>query len=594
MKGKQNGAITRDLELEALQEAVHWPNAAARTVVVLAGQLMADRRDEEGYTYFRERAEARPEQPLFLALEGLFQARLAERQPQSRRRARVSEALGKLDRAVARAPGLSTYLRGLVLAELPAMLGRAEAAVADLEWVLINREQFPIGLRRNVYRGLARAYTALGRDEAAREALERSGYGSLEGDQPLFVADYWLTAADGFHFVPPRLVEPAPGVYVAQGYDFADFAFVLTDDGIVAIDAGTTEAHARAALADLRRVTDLPIRQVILTHAHWDHIGGLEALRQPGAEVIAQASFADELQIVNETGVPFRYFFGAGFEQHFDIVPDRLVSGQERLTIGGVEFGLYPARGETEDGLLVHLPASGVVFMGDVIMPYLGAPFLPEGSAEGLFETMRLTQSLEPRLLVHGHTGLTENFTIEAFPGLEAALRELHGQVLRGIRERRTLIEILHQNQLPDVLRAHPSAVVPFLVMRDNVVKRVYHQRTGYWKPDGEGMEHFAPEEWSAALDLLGGGKEQAFVTSARTLLGTGDHALALKLVDLGLLSHPASRSLAELRRQALGRLRERHQQLNPFKFIIYSELAGAELLPVDDGERAVPQARGQ
>ena len=44
------------------------------------------------------------------------------------------------------------------------------------------------------------------------------------------------------------------------------------------------------------------------------------------------------------------------------------------------------------------------------------------------------------------------------------------------------------------------------LVMRDNVIKRTHHQRTGYWKPDGEGMEDIAPREWAAALDLLGGG----------------------------------------------------------------------------------------
>jgi len=583
MNSTASASITRHLEVEALQEAVRWPNAEPRTVAALAGQLLASRRDEEGYAYFRERAEARPDQPLFLALEGLFQARLAGHVSLIRRRARVNEAIAKLDQAVSRAPGLTTYFRGLVLAELPAFLRKAQAAVTDLEWVLGNKERFPIGFRRSVYRSLAKAYRTLGREKAAQEALERSGYPSLDPGLPQLVTDYWVTAEDGFHFVPPRLVELAPRVYVAQGYDFADFAFVLTDDGIVAIDAGTTETHARAALDDLSRITDQPIRHVILTHAHWDHIGGLDAIREPGARVIAQASFADKLRFVNETGMPFRYFFGAERRRRYEVIPDRLIGEPETLTIGGVEFALYPVRGgETEDGLLIHVPASGVVFTGDVIMPYLGAPFLPEGSAEGLLETMRLIQGLQPRLLIHGHPGLTENFAIEAFPGLEAALRDLHGHILRGIREGKTLVEILHQNHLPDILGSHPPAVLPFLVMRDNVVKRVYHQRTGYWKPDGEGIEDFAPGEWAAALDLLGGGKEQAFVRSAKALLGQSDYALALKLVDVGLLRYPASRRLADLRRQALDRLRERHQQLNPFKFIVYSEWAEAQLLPVE------------
>ena len=144
------------------------------------------------------------------------------------------------------------------------------------------------------------------------------------------------------------------------------------------------------------------------------------------------------------------------------------------------------------------------------------------------------------------------------------------------------LVEVLHQNLLPSALRAHPQAVIPFLVARDQLIKRVYHQRTGYWKPDGEGMEVFASKEWAAALDLLGGKKEEAFVQSVQALLDRRDDALALKLTDLGLLNYSTSQTLTNLRRRALDRLREKYQQLNPFKFIIYSGWAGAELPPVE------------
>ena len=91
-----------------------------------------------------------------------------------------------------------------------------------------------------------------------------------------------------------------------------------------------------------------------------------------------------------------------------------------------------------------------------------------------------------------------------------------------------------------------------------------------------------APGEWAAALNLLAGERESVFVRSIQTLLGQGDHALALKLTDAGLVSYPKSEALASLRRQALDGLRAKYQQLNPFKFIIYSEWAGAALLPVE------------
>ena len=545
---------------------------------------MAARRDADALAYFRERAASEPGRGLFLALEAVFQARQADNVSLFRRVAWVNDAVAKLDRAVALDPGLPRYLRGIVLAGLPERFGKARAAVEDLTWVLDNKERFPVGLRRGAYYGLAQAHTTLGREAQARETLARSGASRLDTTQPVFIADYSVSARDGFRFRPPRLVEVAPGVHVAQGFDFADIGFVSTDEGIVAIDAGTTEETARAALQALRRVTSRPISHVILTHAHWDHIGGLSALRDSNPQVIAQAAFDEELRIVNGTGVPFRYFFGAtGSRRRYDVRPDHLVRQPETLTVGGTRFILYPAHGgETADALLIHVPDRGVLFVGDAFMPYLGAPFVGEGSAEGLFEVVAMIRSLQPRVLVHGHPPLTDIFTIDALPAIEAALRELHQRVRAAVADGWTLVELLHDNILPASLREHPAGVLPYLVMRDNFVKRVYHQSTGYWKPDGEGIEVLAPAEWAAALDLVGGHREDAFVRSVRALAERGDDVLALKLAQLGLVRYPSSETLEALRHRALDNLRLRHQQMSPFKFIIYSEWAGAELSPVE------------
>ena len=576
--------IVPDLELEALKEAVSWPRADVAAVMTLAGRLMAGRRDAEGFAYFSERAASEPGRGLFLALQGVFQARQVDSVSLFRRVAWVNDAVAKLDRAVVLDPGLPRYLRGVVLAGLPERFGKAQTAVEDLTWVLDNKARFPIGLRRGVYYGLAQAYSTLGREAQARDSLARSGASRLDAAQPVFIADFSVSARDGFRFRSPRLVELAPGVHVAQGFDFADISFVSTDEGVVAIDAGTTEETARAALQALRGVTSRPITHVILTHAHWDHIGGLGALLDSNPQVIAQAAFADEQRIVNRSGVRFQYFFGtAGSGRRYDVRPNHLVREPETLTVGGTRFVLYPAHGgETSDALLIHVPDRGTLFVGDAFMPYLGAPFVAEGSAEGLFETTALIRSLQPRLLVHGHPPLTEVYTAQALPAIESALHELHQRVRTAMSEGRTLAEILHNNILPASLREHPGAVVPYLVMRDNFVKRVYHQSTGYWKPDGEGMEVLAPAEWAAALDLLGGQREDAFVRTVRGLAERGDDVLALKVADLGLVRYPSSEALTTLRRRALDNMRLRNQQMSPFKFIIYSEWAGAELSPIE------------
>jgi hypothetical protein len=130
-------------------------------------------------------------------------------------------------------------------------------------------------------------------------------------------------------------------------------------------------------------------------------------------------------------------------------------------------------------------------------------------------------------------------------------------------------------------LRDAPAAVVPYLVTRDGFLKRLYHEHTGYWKTDGEGMEVVSAGQWAAVLNLLADGSERPFVRTAETLVGQGDYALALKLADAGLVAYPGSASLGNLRRQALDGLRSTYQSLDPFKFIVYSDLAKADLPPV-------------
>ena len=562
--------ITPQTEIDALETAVRWPDAASATVLALVEQLSATRRYDRGYAYFDELARDRPEQPLFLALAGLFQARSGRR---------IDEAVAKLDTAVSKQAGLPHYFRGLVLAELPVAAARSADAVADLQLVLSLRDRIPVGLRRSVYLGLARVHAALGQDALAADALAKSG---VPGDQDVLTTDYSVTEQDGFRFGPKRIVSPADGVHVAQGYDFADIAFVTTDDGIVMIDTGSTPANARAALAAFRGVSDRPITHVILTHGHWDHTGGLDAVREPGTVVIAQAGFAAEQAVANSIPLPYRGFAPADRERQQNVVPDLLVGERQSMNVGGTDFVLYPAHGgETHDALIIHLPQRHVVFSGDVMMPYLGAPFLPEGSADGLFEAMSLIERLVPKVVIHGHTGLTRVFTADVLPALRMALEDLHRVIVESLADGATVGEILRRNHLSDVLRTTPGAVIPYLVMRDNVIKRVHRQRTGYWQPNGDGIETVTPSEWAAVLDLLAGGREQAFVDAVDELNARGEDVLALKLADHGLSRYPASTALASSRQSALKRLVERNQGLNPFKFVVYSELAGLRLAPM-------------
>jgi glyoxylase-like metal-dependent hydrolase (beta-lactamase superfamily II) len=575
--------VTQQRPLAALLEAAAYPSSDTVVVLATMQQLVAAHREWEGYQYFGRLAVEQPARAaLFRSLQATMQARVARDVPLLHRIAWVEDAVRKLDEGAAADPVLGRFARGLVLAELPARFGKARQAIDDLEASLTHTAQMPFGFERGIYRGLAAAYRTLGDERQSQAMLARSGLGTLDDPAvPRVLGNLSVDREAGFRFGEKRLVREAEGVYVAEGYDFSNLVFFVSPENVVAIDAGTTEETAREAVAALRQITRAPIKHVILTHGHWDHVGGLAALREPGTTVIARAGFAEELARSRSYHPPFKYFFGSG-TMNLQVKPDRVISAPETLTAGGIELRLIPApSGETPDALFIQDRKHDLLFVGDAFMPYVGAPFVAEGSPEGFLGAIATVLELHPRRLIHGHTPLTAVFTIDAMPGLRDALGALYAHGLAAAQAARPLAEVLHDNFLPDSLRATPAAVQPYLVARDTFMQRLYTQHAGTWQSNGEGIESFTRAEWAAALDTLAGGGDAPFVRTARDLEARGDAALALQIAEMGLARHPASAPLRQARERALTTLREINAQGNPFRFIVYSELAGRGLAPV-------------
>ena len=159
-----------------------------------------------------------------------------------------------------------------------------------------------------------------------------------------------------------------------------------------------------------------PLTTVFVTHAHWDHVGGQRYFRslKPAPRFVGRGNYADELALDARADPSIlKHFFGEGF--HLDDVlaykPDVAIDQPTELSIGGTRFSLLPTRGgETSDALLIHLPEHGVLFVGDILMPYLGAPFVDEGSFDGLLAAIEQVLAFQPRLLLHGHEPLTRLF----------------------------------------------------------------------------------------------------------------------------------------------------------------------------------------
>jgi glyoxylase-like metal-dependent hydrolase (beta-lactamase superfamily II) len=232
--------------------------------------------------------------------------------------------------------------------------------------------------------------------------------------------------------------------------------------------------------------------------------------------VIARATFPEELQRSNDYPGPFRWFFGTG-TMRLDVKPDRLIAAPETLSEGGLDLALVPAKsGETPDALFIHDRKHDLLFVGDAFMPYVGAPFVAEGSPEGYLGAIEMVLELHPRRLIHGHVPLTALLTMEAMPGLRDAFRALYERTLTAARAARPLADVLHDDFLPDSLREAPAAVQPYLIARDTFVQRLYAEHAGYWQSNGDGIDAFTRAEWAAALDALGGGSDEAFARTHR------------------------------------------------------------------------------
>jgi glyoxylase-like metal-dependent hydrolase (beta-lactamase superfamily II) len=104
---------------------------------------------------------------------------------------------------------------------------------------------------------------------------------------------------------PLDFVEVRPGLFVHRGHiglaeaenggDIANIAFVVGERGVAVVDAGGSRALGEAVVAAVRAVTDRPIRLLILTHFHPDHVFGGTALVDAGAEILAHERLPDAL-----------------------------------------------------------------------------------------------------------------------------------------------------------------------------------------------------------------------------------------------------------------------------------------------------------
>ena len=596
-------AVEQRPDLAYLKQVNQWrPPDDPQLVLLLMAQFANAGRHAEGAAWLdelRRRFDARlgdTQRAIDVSAIASLRAGHANEVPLLKRYGWVRDTVRQLDEAkrLTHDQGfVARWMSGVVRAQLPGFFGERDTALADLTWCLTHVDQAPhAGWLREVHFHLAAVHARLGNaTEAQRHQLAS---GSPAGAKPVhFTTPFSVDAASGLRFSAHAVREAVPGsVYVLSGFDFTEHYFIVSADRreLIAIDAGTSAVAAREAFAALRaRVPQLPpLTTVFVTHAHWDHVGGHGYLRSlnPAVRFVGRDNHADELALGASAHEPtLMSFFGRDFRLA-DVLtykPDVTIDRPVEMVIGGTRFSLLPTRGgETRDALLVHMPDQGLLFAGDIFMPYFGAPFAEEGSVEGLLASIDQVNALAPRLLLHGHEPLTRIFgSNRMLAELRAPLAWLREQVLRGIASGEPRAALQQGNLVAPTLERSASPVhLAYLVLRENLINRLFDQHSGYWQNGLQGLDTLSDADHGAALldylDL----DESRVVAAARRMAADGRHELAAATLRAALAHRPASGRLREASREAYAHLMEQYQEFNPFKLTLYSVQA----------ERAVAQ----
>jgi len=214
----------------------------------------------------------------------------------------------------------------------------------------------------------------------------------------------------------PQAVQVAADVYMVQGAAalgsganrnfISNAGFVVTPEGVLVVDALGAPVLARELLAEIRRITPLPVRYVVVTHYHADHVYGLQEFKAAGATVIAHRAGRDYLnsQTAELRLVASREELAPAVDENTRLVAaDRWIDAPTTLQLGGIDFVLQPAGpAHTPDDLVVWVPQRKLLFAGDLV--FRGRiPFVGQADSGQWIAALDRLLAFEPALIVPGH-----------------------------------------------------------------------------------------------------------------------------------------------------------------------------------------------
>lgn len=190
----------------------------------------------------------------------------------------------------------------------------------------------------------------------------------------------------------------------------ANAGIVIGRDGILVVDTLISAKEAQRFLADIRKVSDKPIKYVVNTHTHLDHAFGNCVFARQGAVIIAHDADRVLLEKIGETTLKSIGNFGLKPEDMTGtMIVYPVLTFSERMTIdlGGEKVELiHTAPSHTEGSVIVYLPARKLLFAGDILFTDFH-PYLADGDIPGWTKTLDALLVMDVERIIPGHGPLS-------------------------------------------------------------------------------------------------------------------------------------------------------------------------------------------
>jgi glyoxylase-like metal-dependent hydrolase (beta-lactamase superfamily II) len=196
-----------------------------------------------------------------------------------------------------------------------------------------------------------------------------------------------------------RKVDGTDNVYIYR-YMGHQSMFIVTPQGVIATDPiGRYRPEAVTNyLAEIKKVTDQPVKFLIYSHAHYDHIAGGKPFKDAGARVIAHKNAKTRFEALKKAGALLDSV----------VMPDETVDSKKTITLGGTTLELhYVGRNHSDSSLVMRLPKEKLIFAVDFI-PIEGVQFrnIPDNASPLEYEeSIKKVAAMDFERMIPGHPG---------------------------------------------------------------------------------------------------------------------------------------------------------------------------------------------